>query len=110
MPAALAYQPFHVEHVVAIKHGGNSGLANLALACQNCNLHKGPNLTGIDPETGETTPLFHPRTDVWEEHFAQRGYVINGLTPKGRATIRVLAMNDDDQLAIREALGLDGSH
>ena len=28
---------------------------NLALACIDCNLHKGPNLTGIDPETNQVT-------------------------------------------------------
>jgi 5-methylcytosine-specific restriction endonuclease McrA len=28
-------------------------LDNLALACHRCNLRKGPNLTGIDPMSGE---------------------------------------------------------
>ena len=35
----------------------------LALACHRCNLHKGTKLTGIDPQTGQVTPLFHPRRD-----------------------------------------------
>ncbi|WP_197455027.1 HNH endonuclease [Stieleria varia] len=47
----------HVEHIVPRKHGGTNDLDNLALACIDCNLHKGPNLTGIDPETGEITVL-----------------------------------------------------
>ena len=43
----------HVEHIVPRKHGGSDDIENLALACIDCNLHKGPNLTGIDPDTGE---------------------------------------------------------
>jgi 5-methylcytosine-specific restriction endonuclease McrA len=33
---------FHVDHIVARKHGGGDGDENLALACFHCNLHKGP--------------------------------------------------------------------
>ena len=46
----------HVEHVVAKQHGGSDDADNLALACHRCNLQKGPNLTGIDPLTGEVVP------------------------------------------------------
>ena len=60
---------FHVEHIIPRQHGGASVSENLALACPGCNLHKGPNLTGIDPDTGEVSRLFHPRQDVWQEHF-----------------------------------------
>jgi 5-methylcytosine-specific restriction endonuclease McrA len=35
-------------------------LENLALACIDCNLQKGPNLSGIDPETRKVTELFIP--------------------------------------------------
>jgi HNH endonuclease len=41
----------HVEHIVAKQHGGLDDLDNLALACHRCNLCKGPNLTGVDPQT-----------------------------------------------------------
>lgn len=40
---------FHIEHVVARQHDGSDSPANLALACDRCNRHKGPNLSGIDP-------------------------------------------------------------
>jgi hypothetical protein len=83
---------------------GSDDPENLALACQECNLHKGPNLTGIDPETGDIVPLFHPRRDSWTEHFAFRGAVIIGLTPAGRATVNVLAMNGARQLETRSVL------
>jgi hypothetical protein len=50
----------HIEHIVSKQHGGRDTVDNLALACHRCNLKKGPNLTGVDPETGELAPLFHP--------------------------------------------------
>ncbi|HSS19497.1 MAG TPA: hypothetical protein VLL54_05435 [Pyrinomonadaceae bacterium] len=56
---------------------------NLALACIDCNLHKGPNLTGIDPNTGVITPLFHPRRDAWVEHFGWDGIYLVGSTGCG---------------------------
>jgi 5-methylcytosine-specific restriction endonuclease McrA len=40
----------HVEHIIPKIHGGTDDLDNLALACIDCNLHKGTNLTGIDPQ------------------------------------------------------------
>jgi hypothetical protein len=76
---------FHVEHIIAVQHGGLSDASNLALSCHHCNLHKGPNLTGIEPVSGGIVPLFHPRTQRLDEHFSLGGGVITGLTPTGRA-------------------------
>ena len=92
-----------VEHILPIKHGGGDDLANLALACLACNLHKGPNLTGIDPLTGAVVELFHPRRQRWEEHFAWEGCRIVGQTAVGRTTVRVLEMNSADRLKFRLA-------
>ena len=75
---------FHVEHILPRQHGGKSDKENLALACHHCNLHKGPNLAGIDPHTLAIAPLFNPRTDNWSDHFALNGPLIVGLTPAGR--------------------------
>lgn len=97
---------FHLEHIVAKQHGGGEAEDNLALACHRCNLHKGPNLSGIDPDTGTLVPLFHPRRDLWREHFELRSIRIEGLTPIGRATIQVLAMNDARRVELRIALGM----
>jgi len=78
-------------------------LSNTALACVDCNLHKGTNLTGIDPETGMITTLFHPRRHQWNAHFEWVGIYIHGKTPIGRTTVRVLNMNSEDQLALRSS-------
>jgi HNH endonuclease len=92
----------HVEHIVAKQHGGSDDADNLALACHRCNLHKGPNLTGIDPLTNQLTPLFHPRRHRWSEHFVFRGERIEGISAIGRATIQVLAMNDARRRELRQ--------
>ena len=94
----------HVEHIIAKQHGGRDDADNLALACHRCNLRKGPNLAGVDPVSGELAPLFHPRRDRWTEHFQFRGVRIEGLTPVGRATVHVLAMNDARRVELRSEL------
>jgi len=94
----------HIEHVVPRQHGGTDDPGNLALACHRCNLRKGPNLTGIDPITGEIVPLFDPRRDRWLDHFCFRGPVIGGVTAVGRTTIKVLSMNDTRRIERRELL------
>lgn len=59
--------PFNhtIDHVIALKHGGATNEENLALACLECNLHKGTDLTTFDPLSGELVRLFHPRQQVW---------------------------------------------
>lgn len=95
------YFRFHIEHIVPIKHGGDDDTMNLALACRHCNLHKGPNISGIDPIDGTLTPLFDPRSQVWLEHFTFQGAIIHGVTSVGRTTVNVLAMNDSDRVDLR---------
>lgn len=108
MPQQFYRARFQVEHVIAVQHGGPTRADNLALACQHCNLHKGPNPTGIDPDTGLLTRLFHPRTDAWADHFEWRLHILVGRTPVGRTTVRVLAINDEEYLKLRAALVLEG--
>jgi len=89
--------PFHIEHIIALQHGGGDDLQNLALACQLCNLLKGPNLAGLDPDTEKMVRLFHPRKDPWAKHFRLAEARIIGLTAVGRTTAWVLEMNCDDR-------------
>ncbi len=96
---------FHIEHVIPRQHGGSDCAENLALACYHCNQHKGPNLAGLDPDTGALTPLFDPRTQSWQDHFEVQGTQIIGRSPVGRTTVRVLAMNADLLQELREASG-----
>lgn len=98
---------FHIEHIVPKKHGGSDDPSNLALACHHCNEHKGPNLAGLDPASGAMVPLFNPRTQVWAEHFRQRGSMIEGRTAVGRTTVRVLAMNADQAQELRAEIAAE---
>jgi len=101
--------PFHVDHIIARQHGGLTALENLALACLHCNRHKGPNIAGRDPATGELVRLFHPRQDRWREHLEWVGAELVGTTAIGRITIHVLAVNAADFLAVRVALMEEGA-
>jgi len=108
VPEAYDRLPFQPDHIIAEKHGGRSQPDNLAWSCYDCNIYKGPNIAGLDPETGRIVPLFHPRSDVWNEHFEWRGAEVHGLTPIGRATVVVLRMNLERRLAFRQALREEG--
>jgi len=91
-----------LEHVIPKKHGGPDTEDNLALACIDCNLAKAGNLTGIDPQTGRVTVLFHPRRKNWSVHFRRDGAMLVGKTAVGRSTVRVLNMNSDERVQLRE--------
>ena len=101
---ALPWATFHIEHIRARQHGGSDDPENLALACRRCNLRKGTNLSTIDPETGKILPLFHPRANVWSEHFSVVDYRIVGRTDVGRATVALLDMNDAERVQLRVEL------
>jgi hypothetical protein len=107
-PIAFAELTFQVDHIIARKHGGATEPDNLALACFYCNSYKGPNIAGIDPRSGEIVRLFHPRNYEWSYHFQWENATLCGLTPVGRATIQVLAMNEPNAVAVRESLMSEG--
>jgi hypothetical protein len=108
LPQAYCAITHEVEHVLPEKHLGPTEFDNLALACRRCNRCKGPNLTGIDPESGNVAMLFSPRRDRWSEHFRWTGAVLTGLTAIGRATIQVLCINDPMRVSLRESLIAEG--
>ena len=105
----LPLWPFHLEHIVAGQHGGSDELANLAWSCQRCNLRKGTNLSTLDPDSGSVVRLFHPRQHVWADHFALADDgCLQGLTPVGRATVRLLQMNSRERVELRRMLVSQG--
>lgn len=100
----------HIDHIIPIKAHGNTSAQNLALACVSCSLRKAARMTAVDPESGEETPLYNPRRDIWREHFRWEGVRLVGLTAIGRATIEALNMNRMLILAIRKEEVLAGRH
>ena len=108
LPESVAELPFQLDHIIALKHLGLTEESNLALACYPCNSAKGPNIAGVDPVSGGIIPLFHPRRDVWAEHFEWHSAWLFGKTQKARATIQVLGINDAEAVALRESLLEEG--
>jgi hypothetical protein len=96
---------YHIEHIIAVVHSGQTVETNLAYSCSRCNHYKGTNIASADPVSGDPTFLYHPRRQNWEDHFHVEpdGY-ISGLTPEGRATVLVLKFNEDSRLFHRRFL------
>ena len=104
LPQSRSLDQFHIEHIVARQHHGQTTEDNLALACPRCNSGKGPNLAGLDPQTGRRVWLFHPRRHRWRQHFQWHGSVLIGRTAIGRATIDVLKINDKLAVKLRRQI------
>lgn len=103
-PQEASFLAFEVEHIIAEKHGGATTENNLALACPYCNRFKGTDLGSLDPESGQLTPLFNPRTQQWTEYFRLDGAWIVPLTPEGRVTVAILQLNHPDRILERQRL------
>jgi len=104
LPEEQAFFPHEPDHIIATKHGGQSTIDNLALACFDCNRFKGSDIASIDPASGELTPLFNPRTQEWGEHFSIEAGRINPRTANGRVTELVLRVNLSSRVEVREIL------
>jgi hypothetical protein len=107
-----AYTAFahEIDHIVARKHGGAAEPENLALACVQCNRFKGSDIAATDPESGGIVPLYHPRTMNWGDHVRLDGPRIVPLTATGRATERLLQLNQIDRLLLRKELLAKGRY
>jgi hypothetical protein len=93
-----------IDHVISIKHGGQTVAENLALCCAVCNRLKGSDIASIDPETGQLTPLFNPCVDSWANHYQLSNGEIISLTAQGRATVRLLRLNRATRIQERRLL------
>ncbi len=104
MPESVSFLPFEIDHILARKHHGRTIGSNLAFSCAYDNAFKGPNIAGLDPQTGRLVRLFHPRRHKWQHHFRWDGPVLVGRTAIGRATIDVLAINHPLRIEQRRVL------
>jgi 5-methylcytosine-specific restriction endonuclease McrA len=99
-----AFFPYEADHVIAEKHGGATTEENLAWTCSVCNRYKGSDLTSLDPRTGRLIALYNPRRQRWRRHFRLVAAYIEPLTASGRATERLLHLNDQHRLDERAEL------
>lgn len=92
--------------------GGGSEPANLAFACAGCNAFKSDKTTAVDPVTGRSFRLFHPRRDRWARHFAWSADTlrIDGITGIGRCSAAALKLNRPALVNLRRLLFREGLH
>lgn len=109
---AITSIPLVFDHIVPEAAGGPTTRENLWLACERCNRHKADRTAALDPETGQLVPLFNPRTQAWQTHFAwgHDSTQIIGLTSHGRATVLALQMNHPLAVLARKYWASAGWH
>lgn len=101
---ADTYLGGEIEHIISIKHRGETEANNLALACQPCNRNKGSDLGSISEKSRQLIRFFNPRTDKWSEHFRFNQSVIETLTEIGEVTAEILGFNDFERVQERKGL------
>ena len=92
-----------IDHIIPVVKGGTDSEDHLCLACELCNQYKWTKTEGVDPQTGRYVQLFHPRRQIWGEHFvwSKDGTHILGTTSCGRATIQALQLNNALAITVR---------
>lgn len=85
-------------------------LENLAYTCIICNRNKGSDIATADYPHSQLIPFFNPRIHAWADHFALDDGMIVGKTDIGRATVKILAMNDVDRIMERRLQIKSGSY
>jgi len=112
VPQRASLLPHQIDHIIAQQHMGSDEESNLCLCCLRCNLKKGPNIASTDPEAGSAyriVALFHSRNPHWSTHFQLReDGRIEGVTPEGRATARLLDFNAEERVQLRRLLMQQG--
>ena len=107
LPAQFQISGFEIDHILPRSRGGQTELANLALACPHCNARKWAHTDGEDSESGQLVALFNPRTQIWGDHFRwseEPPFMLVEVSTCGRATIARLQMNHPDLVSIRRLL------
>jgi hypothetical protein len=105
LPADRSFFAFHIDHVVSLKHGGQTTADNLAFACLICNLNKGSDVATFLDDIDQSVRFYNPRRDQWHEHFgAEQTGLLIGKTDIGRATIKIVNLNHPDSIIERREL------
>jgi 5-methylcytosine-specific restriction endonuclease McrA len=104
------FYSFQIDHIISVKHGGETMIDNLAYSCSMCNQNKGSNLGTYLVDSKRLVRLFSPRKDSWNAHFEVNEGAIIGKTRIGLATIKVLDLNNPDRIILRQQLMVDGRY
>jgi hypothetical protein len=94
-----------VDHIISLKHRGQTVTENLALACQPCNRNKGSDLGSISETSNQLVRFFNPRSDVWHEPFrVNSNAAIEPLTEIGEVTVFIFGFNEPERVIERKGL------
>ena len=93
-----------VDHIISLKHGGQTEAVNLAYSCLICNRRKDTDLGSVLEAGGVIIRFFNPRSDFWKEHFRLDGAIIRPLSEIGEVTARILGFNTPERILERETL------
>ena len=94
-----------IDHIISLKHRGETASENLALACQPCNRNKGSDLGSISQTSNNLVRFFNPRTDDWSEHFrVNESAEIESLTEIGEVTSFIFGFNEPERIDERKGL------
>lgn len=105
IPIEETYFGGEIDHIIGIKHDGETILENLALACQPCNRNKGSDLGSNSVTTNILTRFYNPRIDVWTKHFqVNEDAEIIPLTEIGEVTGRIFKFNEFERVLERQGL------
>jgi len=99
-----AFFSFEIDHIISEKHGGLTHPDNLANTCFFCNQFKGSDIGSVLLPDMELIRFYHPRKDVWQEHFELENGLIQPLTNIGEVTAKILKFNDVDRIIERRLL------
>ncbi|MDR6562984.1 MULTISPECIES: HNH endonuclease signature motif containing protein [unclassified Arcicella] len=102
-PEQVSFFSFHIDHIISIKHGGNSYLNNLAYCCPDCNHAKGSDIASIIKHD-ILVRFFNPRKDSWKDNFDIIDGAIIGKTEIGKVTERIFKFNELERLIFRKQL------
>jgi hypothetical protein len=94
-----------IDHIISLKHRGETVSENLALACQPCNRNKGSDLGSISETSNNLVRFYNPRIDVWSEHFrVNENTEIESLTEIGDVTVFIFGFNETERIDERRGL------
>ena len=94
-----------IDHILSLKHRGETLSENLALACQPCNRNKGSDLGSISDTSNTLVRFFNPRIDIWIEHFQiNENAEIEFLTEIGEVTVFIFGFNEPERIDERKGL------
>ena len=112
IPSNFSTDYFHHEHIIPLTLDGKTELGNLARSCGICNNNKSDKIKHTDPLTKQIVRLYHPRQDIWTDHFQWRADDLHiiGITPIGRATIDLLKLNRVNAVNLRKLLKMADLH